>query len=45
MRVLKILGLPAKRYSEPIIQAFVEALDSIISQGMKPLSAATAANN
>jgi len=38
-------GLPAKQYSEPIIQAFVEALDSIISQGMQPLSAATTANN
>jgi len=30
-------GLPAKKYSQPIIDAFVLALNSIISQGMQPL--------
>jgi hypothetical protein len=31
-------GLPAQKYSQPIIDAFVLALDSIISQGMQPVS-------
>jgi hypothetical protein len=38
-------GLPAKQYSQPIIDAFVLALDSILSQGMDPVTPATAASN
>ena len=34
-------GLPSQKYSEPIIDAFVLALDSVISQGMDPLPDAT----
>jgi hypothetical protein len=37
-------GLPAKQYSQPIIDAFVLALDSIIAQGMAPQSAANTDN-
>ena len=29
-------GVPAKQYSGPIIEAFYQALDSIVSQGMQP---------
>jgi hypothetical protein len=38
-------GLPAKKYSAPIIDAFVLALDSVISQGMAPLTTSTTAQN
>ena len=34
-------GLPAKQYSGPIIEAFVQALDSVISQGMQPVAVAS----
>ena len=34
-------GVAAEQFSGPVIDAFVEALDSIISQGMQPLSDAT----
>lgn len=35
-------GLPAQQYSGPIIEAFVMALDEIISQGMAPVSISVA---
>ena len=35
-------GLPAQQYSGPIIEAFVMALDEIISQGMVPVSISVA---
>ena len=38
-------GLPAQQYSGPIIEAFVLALDSIISQGASPVAATTTAQN
>jgi hypothetical protein len=32
-------GVPAEQYSGPIIEAFYQALDSIVSQGMTPKQA------
>jgi hypothetical protein len=34
-------GVPAGDYNKPIIEAYTQALDSILSQGMQPISVAT----
>ena len=38
-------GVPAGDYNQPIIEAYTQALDSILSQGLTPLSIAAVDSN